>query len=248
MKRALLLFAFAIAGCTAPVAGGLVEDDANRVMVALERVGVDAQKEVDPASEGRYRVLVPRDEAARAVSALRDEELPPHASPGVLDAMGKSSLVPSGAVEHAQLAIGLAGELERTLMSIDGVVSARVHVSLPPTDPFGDAPRSRATASVLVKHRGATPPLEPAAIQRLVAGAAAGMRSEDVAVVTVSRPSIAASELRLAHVGPIAVARGSAGLLRGLAAFALVVILALASGLVFIWRRGRVAPEVERAT
>jgi type III secretion protein J len=238
MRRSVLLACFALAGCSTPVAGGLVEDDANRVLVSLDHAGVDAQKEVDPTSEGRFRVMVQRDDAARAVSALREDDLPPRQTTGVLDAMGKSSLVPSAAVEHAQYAAGLAGDLERTLATIDGVVSARVHVSLPPADPFGDAPKTRATASVLVKFRGATPPLEPAAVQRLVAGAVSGMRAEDVSVVAVSRPAAPVGDAnRLAHVGPISVARGSASTLRVVLAGALVVVIGLTVGLVAMWRR-----------
>lgn len=249
MRRLALLACFALAGCSTPVAGGLVEDDANRVIVSLERAGVDAQKEADPTTEGRFRVLVLRDDAARAVSALREDDLPPRQTTGVLDAMGKSSLVPSAAVEHAQYAAGLAGDLERTLATVDGVVSARVHVSLPPSDPFGDAPKTKATASVLVKYRGATPPIEPSAVQRLVAGAVSGMRAEDVSVVAVSRPAAVVGDAnRLSHVGPVIVARGSVTTLRAMLGGALVVVIALSIGLVAMWRRAQVARTPEART
>ena len=136
--RLALALALGAAGCAVPVAQGLGEEDADRVIVALERVGVDTAKEADPVAEGKFRVVVSREEAARAIATLREEELPPRASPSMLDALGKSALVPSSAVEHAQYLTGLSGELERTLSAVDGVVSARVHVSVPQPNPFGD--------------------------------------------------------------------------------------------------------------
>jgi type III secretion protein J len=157
--------------------------------------------------------------------------------------MGKGSLVPSGAVEHAQLLAGLSGELERTLCGIDGVVSARVHVSIPPPDPLGDRGPRRPSASVLLKHRGATTPIEPPAVQRLVAGAVSGMAADDVAVVLVSRPAppggAAAGDRNLVHLGPIAVTRASVAYLRALVAAAITLSVLPTTALLALWLRGR---------
>ncbi|MBL8606831.1 MAG: hypothetical protein JNL38_05905, partial [Myxococcales bacterium] len=119
---------WALAGCTSPIAAALDEGDANRVVTALDRVGIDATKEADPQAEGKYRVNVARDDAARALSALSEEELPRPKSRGLLDAVDKGALVPSAASEHAQLVAGMSGELEKTLSSVDGVLAARVHL------------------------------------------------------------------------------------------------------------------------
>jgi type III secretion protein J len=237
---ALALFAVAASGCQAPVAAGLSEDEANRVVVALDRGGVETAKEADPQAEGRFRVLVPREDAARAVSVLRDEELPPRPAPGVLDALGKSSLVPSAMAERAQYVAGLSGDLERTLGAIDGVITARVHLSVPEPGPLGDKPTSASTASVLLKYRGANPPVDVAAVQHLVAGAVAGLRVQDVAVVLLPRPSTPAPpERQLAHFGPLAVTRGTMPYLRVLVALTLVVNLALLASLGTLWARLR---------
>src|SRR5437868_5830871 len=80
------------AGCAVPVAAGLDEGQANRVVVALDKAGVGADKEIDPGSEGRFRVVVEKDDAPRAILAMRDEDLPSPQVPGLLDAMGKGSL------------------------------------------------------------------------------------------------------------------------------------------------------------
>ena len=163
MKRVVTLLALlAPVGCAVPVAGALDDSEANRVVVALDRASVDATKEPDPAAENHWRVMVSRDDVPRALSMLRDEELPRTTPPGVLDAVGKGALVPSEAAEHAQLVAGVAGDLERSLEGVDGVLSARVHLSLPEASPLRDSrdqPVARASASVLFAHRGSTPPL-----------------------------------------------------------------------------------------
>lgn len=211
VRRALWLgVAALVVGCSVPVAGGLDESDANRIVVTLDRAAIDATKESDPAVEGKFRVTVTRDDAARALVAMRSEDLPrPHAA-GVLDALDKGALVPSASAEHAQLVAGLAGDLGRTLEGVDGVLSARVHLNIATPDPLRQGPVPRTTASVLLEHRGATPPLTEAAVARLVAGGIPNLAVSDVAVVFVPRiatPLGGESELR--HVGPIAVTRAS---------------------------------------
>ena len=147
-----------LAACSVPVAGALEDGEANRVVVALDRASIDGAKEADPGSEGKWRVSVERDDVPRALSVLRDEELPRSAPLGVLDAVSKGSLIPSEAAEHAQLVAGMAGDLQRSLEGVEGILSARVHLSVPPPNPLRDTAPARGTASVLLEHRGSTPP------------------------------------------------------------------------------------------
>jgi len=229
----------ALVGCSVPVAGGLDEGQANRVMVALDRAGIGAAKESDPASEGHFRVTVEQGEAPRAITALREEDLPAPNTPGLLDSMGKGSLVPSQLAEHAQFVAGLSGELERTLSAIDGVFSARVHLSLPEPDVLREGARPKATASVLLKHRGSTPPIDAHEVKRLVAGAASGLAPDDVAVVMVPRPPAPSPERTLSRLGPITATRGSVALLRLATAGIVAVNLALVLAILVLWSRLR---------
>src|SRR5690606_10270663 len=141
MGRTMKVVSLAVAGivgvgCAVPVAAGLDEPEANRVVVALDRAGVAASKEADPTAEGRFRVEVPRDDAARALATLAEEQLPRARPAGLAESGGRGSLVPSRAADQARLARGLAGELERTLGDVDGVIAARVHLNLPSQDAF----------------------------------------------------------------------------------------------------------------
>jgi type III secretion protein J len=204
VKRSLVLLCAAlVASCSVPIAGGLDDREAGHVVVALDHASIEAAKEADPSADGKWRVTVPRDDVARALGVLRDEELPRAAPPGVLDAIGKGSLVPSEAAEHAQLVAGIAGDLERSLESIDGVLHARVHLNVPPPNPLRDTAPARASASVLLEHRGATPPLSADAVARLVAGGVANMLQTDVAVVFIPRPAPPSTQGSGLAPGPI---------------------------------------------
>jgi type III secretion protein J len=241
--------AFACA-CTVPVVAGVDEGDANRIVVALDRASVDATKEVDPLTEGRFRVLVPRDDVPRALATMNAEGLPRPNPAGILSAVDKGALVPSRAAEHAMVVAGLAGDLERTLESVDGIVAARVHLSLPESDPLSplrDVANANGTASVLVEHRGSTAPIAVPEVQRLVAGGIAGLAPERVTVVMLARAEPAASvELRpLVHVGPIAVARTSARVLQVALGALLAVIALLAAVTLSLYSRLARARAVE---
>jgi type III secretion protein J len=231
------LLVLALAGCSVPVVGALDDGEASRVVVALDHASVDATKEPDPAAEGRWRVLVARDDVPRALTTLRDEGLPRVQPPGVLDAVGKGALVPSEAAEHAQLVVGMAGDLTRTLESVDGVLSAHVHLNVPPPNPLRDEAPARGTASVLLEHRGSTPPLSADSVQRLVAGGVAGMLPTDVTVVMISRTAPSTSAGALGHVGPIAVARTSLRELQGALVGLMALVAALAGATLVLYSR-----------
>jgi type III secretion protein J len=230
LARLLSPSVIVLQACSAPIAAGLDDSEANRVVVALDHAHVDATKDPDPGAEGKWRVEVSRDDVPRALSVLRDEELPRSQPSGVLDTLGKGSLVPSEAAEHAQLIAGMAGDLQRSLEGVEGVLSARVHLSVPVQNPLHGGGAPHGSASVLLEHRGSTPPLSVDSVQRLVAGSIAGLLTSDVAVVMVSRsaPPVAIAG-ELGHVGPIAVARNSMRKLQA-ALVALVAVVALLAG------------------
>lgn len=252
LARSLWLAAvLGVLGCAVPISGGLDESDANRVVVALDAHGIGADKEPDPATEGRYRVLVSRDDAAGAAQVLTQESLPPPRTPGVLDALGEGSLVPSRQSEHAKLVAGTAGDLERSLRAIDGVLGARVHLAVPNAAPFEPGKDVGASASVLLRHRGSAPPVSPKDVQSLVAGAVPGLSADKVSVVVLaSPPGARPPERELSRLGPISVTRGSIGALRLVVATVVLLNVALIALLLALWakvRRTQAALDETRA-
>jgi type III secretion system YscJ/HrcJ family lipoprotein len=224
-----------------PIAVGLDETDANHAVVALEKSGVAADKDRDPETEGRWRVSVARDDASSAAVILSSESLPPPASPGVLDTLGQGSIVPSRTSEQAKFVTGVAGELERSLRSLDGVVSVRVHLAVPVQDSLApDEAPVPPSASVLLRHRGAAPPIATGDIQRLVAGAVPGLTPAQVSVVALPVPDVARPvERELSRFGPVTVTRSSVFSLRTIFGGALLLNLGLLGALILVWARAR---------
>jgi type III secretion protein J len=235
-----LLLAAALGGCTTAVASDLPESEANRAVVALEVHGVSAEKERDPETEGRFRVTVGRDEAAAAAGVLSQEAVPARQNPGILQSLGGNSMVPSRLSEHARLLSGISGELEQSLQAVDGVVSARVHLAVPERSPLEEPDPSRPSASVLIRHRGASPPLATSDVQRLVAGAVPGLANHDVSVVSSPAPASARpADKELRRVGPITVTRASLSPLRLVAGGAVLLNLALLAAVLLLWTKVR---------
>ncbi len=237
----LALSALLLGACSVPIAVGLDENDANHAVVALEKSGVAADKERDPDSEGHWRISVARDDASSAAGILSAESLPPPASPGVLDTLGQGSIVPSQTSEQAKFVAGISGELERSLRSLDGVVSVRVHLAVPVQDAL--TPTENPTppsASVLLRHRGASPPIAIADIQRLVAGAVPGLTAAQVSVVASPVPPMSRpAERELSRFGPVTVTRASVFPLRSIVGGAVLLNLALLGALLLFWSRAR---------
>jgi len=229
------------AACSVPVATNLDESDANQAVLLLDRSGVGADKERDPEHENRFRVSVTSADSSTAIGLLAQENLPPKASPGVLEALGSGSVVPSRLSEQARWTSGTSGDLERSLRTLEGVLSARVHLALPQRDALlaEEAPPGHASASVLIRHRGKEPPLPATEVQRLVAGAVPGLAAEHVTVVLTPSPQQRSKEPELSRFGPLTLTHGSLATLKAAVACALLFNAGLVALLIWIWLRLR---------
>ena len=150
-------------------------------------------------------------------------------------------MVPSRASEQAKFVAGVAGELERSLRTLDGVLSVRVHLAVPVQDALSpDQQPTQPSASVLLRHRGAEPPIATADVQRLVAGAVPGLSAAQVAVVALPVPEAGRpNERELSRFGPVTVTRGSVFPLRSIVGSALLLNLCLLAALIWGWARAR---------
>ena len=236
----LALAAFALFACDLELVHDLSEHEANRVVAELGKKNIGSRKSLDPNSEGRFQVAVASDDISSALDALRAKGIPAKEVPGLLESMGESGLVPSRASEHARFVQGTAGELERTLYDLEGVVTARVHLALPTPDPLAiDEDTRQTTASVLVRHRGASPPVTASDLQRLIAGAVSGLKPEGVSTVFVPITADSPTADALSQLGPIAVTKSSAGSLRIVLVAAALLNVLLVAGIVLLWLRSK---------
>src|SRR6188474_3496959 len=153
-----------------------VEDSAS-IVKDLERQAVPYQIKSDGAI-----IMVPKDRVARLRMKLAESGLPKGGGVGYeifdkTDSLGTTTFVQN--INHLR---ALEGELARTIRSIDRVQAARVHLVLPERQLFS-RDKVDASASIVLKVRGALEPQQVRAIRHLVASAVNGLKPERVSVI-----------------------------------------------------------------
>lgn len=230
-------------GCSTGVLHGLDEPAANESLAALEQAGIGAEKVAEESNGPApvFALRVPRGEAARALDILRVHGLPRERRHGFAEVYSQPSLIPTASEERARYLEATAGEIERTLETAEGIISARVHLVLEEPDPLSLEGKSRtgARAAVLLKAAPGRAPLSESDVQKLVAGSVPGLEPRAVAVVMTAAPVAAEATLGpLAALGPFRVTPSSRAPLLVLLALALGTIGVLGA-LLFVTLRRR---------
>lgn len=138
-----------LAACSDSVLyASLPEQQANEVEAALLGSGVSASKRA-AEDAGRWAIHVPADQTPSAMAVLHARGLPREPSRSMGEVFRKEGFVSSPLEERARYIAALSTELSQTLMQIDGVVLARVHIALPESSAMVKE-RDSATASVVI--------------------------------------------------------------------------------------------------
>jgi type III secretion protein J len=145
----MLVLVAGLAGCRSDLFSDIAEEDANEIIDTLYAAGIDSNKE--PAGEKTFRVQVPSGQMAEALRATRERGLPRQRYADLGTLFKKDSLVSTPSEERMRFIHGTSQELSRTISTIDGVISARVHPVIPFNDPMADKIKPT-SASVLIKH------------------------------------------------------------------------------------------------
>jgi type III secretion protein J len=237
------------AACSTNILHGIDERSANDATAALERAGIGAEKLPDEGtasgSGASYTIRVAHGDGTRAVDLLAALGLPRDKRRGFAETYGQPSLIPTPSEECARYLDATAGEIERTLETVEGIVSARVHLVLEENDPLAvDAkPKSTARAAVLLKARPGATPIATADVQKLVAGSVAGLDATAVSVVVTSAAAPGEETMAaLAPLGPLRLSPGTRPLLVG-AVVAVLLVLALLATLLLVTARRLAALE-----
>jgi type III secretion protein J len=177
----------ALAGCHEMLQEGLGQHEANEILLVLGRAGIEADK-VGRDGEAGWSVRVGPDERAEALRLLGEAGLPRRRHQGFRNVYHERGLVPGRLEEQALFQSALQEEIAQTLESVQGVTSARVHLSLAGEGRFGHLdPGTAASASVLMGYRPSTgsgsPPIGAEEVMRLVASAVQGLEPDRVVVV-----------------------------------------------------------------
>jgi flagellar M-ring protein FliF len=155
--------------------GGLEPRDAAAVTAKLDGMNVKYEAKEDGT------ILVPADQVTKLRMALAQDDLP---AAGVgyeifdkSDAFGTTAFV-----QNINRLRALEGELARSIQTIDGVESARVHLVIPERQIFSRDDQAP-SASVVLKTRVVMGRGQVQAVQHLVAAAVASLTPDRVAIV-----------------------------------------------------------------
>jgi flagellar M-ring protein FliF len=152
--------------------------EAGTITQSLDQAGVKYEVKGDGST-----IMVPRDKVASTRLMLSSKGLPTAGSVGYEIFDTNNTLGQTDFVQQLNRQRALEGELGRTILSLDGITSARVHLVLPRRQLF-DEEAEQPSAAVSIGVGGREPgPDQVRAIQNLVAGAVPNMKPDRVTVI-----------------------------------------------------------------
>jgi type III secretion protein J len=181
---AIALLLTLLSGCgKVPLFSELSENEANEMMAILLQRDIACTKAA--AKEGRWTLKVAQADFSHAVELLKAQGYPRDTFVKLGDVFQKSGLVSSPTEERIRYMYALSQELAETLMRIDGVLNARVHIVIPNNDPLA-AKITPSSAAVFIRYRSGfdleslTPQLK-----NLVMRSIEGLNYDNVSLVLV---------------------------------------------------------------
>jgi flagellar M-ring protein FliF len=161
---------------------GLDLAEAGRIGQKLDELKVPYQAQGDGSV-----LLVPRDQVAHVRMELAAGGLPNQSGTGYELLDQQSPMNMTSFMQRVQRTRAMEGELARTIVALDGVRTARVHIVMPERDTFArDAASPTASIAVVMNGPMRLSPSQAAAIRLLVAGAVPGLQREAVSVLDPS--------------------------------------------------------------
>lgn len=170
------------------------EKDAREIAVVLSRNGISASiskqqsaKKDSSSIPGQTQWMVHIHGADETLidawQVLQQSGLPRAKEKGLDEVFTGTGLIPTAGEEKARMLVGMAGEMNRTLRTIPGVVDARVHIAVPENSPLSNANESApTTASVLVTYWSSGQKPDEDKIKQLVAKGVQGLKPDNVFV------------------------------------------------------------------
>lgn len=156
----------------------LSERDAGVIAAELDKL-----KHPYSISDDGHAILVSADSVHRTRLALMGKQLPLHGAVG-FELFNNADFGVSDFVQKVNYQRALQGELTRTILAIDEVQDARVHLALPDQTLFRkDAPKAKASVTVSLKGGQSLRADQVAGIQRLVGASVPEVKAEDVTVL-----------------------------------------------------------------
>jgi flagellar M-ring protein FliF len=157
---------------------GLDPAEASAIVAELDR-----QKTPYRLAEGGAQILVRAQEADAVRLSIAGANIPIQGVEG-FELFNESDMGLTDFAQKIKYQRALQGELARTIMMMEGVAEARVHISMPERTLFrGEADAARAAVTVVFRAAEEETPARIEGIQRLVSASVAGLSVADVVVL-----------------------------------------------------------------
>ena len=172
----------------APIYSNLSVTSANSIEATLANAGFNVSVSEDGSS-----VSVPRADAARARMVLAESGVSIDGDPGWELFDEKSGLAMNSFLQKINRTRAMEGELARSIQTLDGISTARVHLVLPDREPFSrEAPAPRASIIIRPEPGRAVNRKQAIAVRNLVASAVAELDLSRVTVLSANGETILA--------------------------------------------------------
>ena len=150
MKLLLRLFLFIsllfIGGCKEELFKDLNQNEVVNMIYILDQNEISSHKTFDKKS--KFSLHVDKSNLTEAIIALKEQGYPKDSARACVKS---DSLVVSPLEERALHICRLSQDLQETIIKIDGVLTARVHIVSPENDPFRGI-NTPSSAAVFIKH------------------------------------------------------------------------------------------------
>ena len=123
-----LVLALFLAGCKVELYQNLPQSEANQMVALLMLNHIEVGSDTD-AKTGKVTLKIEKDQFINAIEILRQNGYPKADYVGIEQLFPSGQLVSSPAQEEAKMSYLKEQQLEQTLSSMDGVISARVSIA-----------------------------------------------------------------------------------------------------------------------
>ncbi|CUI02867.1 flagellar basal-body MS-ring/collar protein FliF [Massilia antarctica] len=152
--------------------------DASAMTAELDRLKVPYQ-----LADGGNTILVPREMVYKTRLKVMGKDLPLHGAVG-FEVFNNADFGMTEFVQKVNYQRAIQGELTRTILSIEGIASARVHLALPEQGLFKKTTaKPKASITIVTKPNHVLAAEQVSGIQRLVAASVPDIQAADVTVL-----------------------------------------------------------------
>ena len=184
-RRLMLVVAFVLAACRSQIQHGLDERDANEIVTVLVSRGFQAQKVAEKGKKPTWAIEVEDDRATDAMRVLTELKLPRPQRTTTRDVAQSGGLIDTPSAEKLRQVEALEGDIEQTIETMDGVVSAGVELVVPLASRPGVVANPSKASALLRVHPQSLERLQQQReqLKSLIAGSVEGLKPDDVALV-----------------------------------------------------------------